>query len=140
MLAAAPGYGVKAGGTPRPAFLPVGDAVPEARPDGSLWLVPLAARFGFYDGSWALHGGIRALCRFGGDCVGLAPEDAERLGLEEGTAVAVTTAYGRVTAVVRIDPGLPPGVAAMPAFTAKTNMLLIPEAPNKPVAVEVTKL
>jgi formate dehydrogenase alpha subunit len=140
ILTAAPGYGVKAGGTPRPAFLPVGDAVPEAGPDGSLRLVPLAARFGFYEGSWALHGGIRALCRFGGDCVGLAPEDAERLGLEEGTAVAVTTAYGRATAVVRIDSGLPPGVAAMPAFAAKTNTLLIPEAPNKPVAVEITKL
>lgn len=140
ILTAAPGYGVRAGGTPRPAFLPVGNAVPETGPEGSLRLVPLATRFGFYDGSWALHGGIQALCRFRGDWVGLAPEDAELLGLEEGAAVTVATAYGQVSTVVRINPNLPAGVAIMPAFTAKTNTLVIPEAPNKPVAVEITKL
>src|SRR5262249_43494880 len=43
----------------------------------------------------------------------LAPEDAKRLGVEEGEIVRVVSRRGAVLAPARLDPGLKPGLAFM---------------------------
>jgi formate dehydrogenase major subunit len=48
-----------------------------------------------------------------GESIDLAPEDAERLGLEEGEVVLVTSRRGAVESPVHVDPGLRPGLAFM---------------------------
>jgi formate dehydrogenase major subunit len=48
-----------------------------------------------------------------GESIDLAPEDAERLGLEEGEIVLVTSRRGAVESPVHVDPGLRPGLAFM---------------------------
>src|SRR4051794_13982082 len=45
-----------------------------------------------------------------GETIDLSPEDVARLGLEEGERVLVASRRGSVTAPVRIDPGLRPGL------------------------------
>lgn len=111
--------------------------VPE-REEGALWLVPFASRFGFYEHSRVEHTELKEL--YGRETgIALAPEDAARLQLAEGTRVSVKSAYGATTQVVRIDPALMPGVVTMPAFAAETNLLLSPEVANGPVKVEIRK-
>jgi len=46
--------------------------------------------------------------------VAVAPEEAERLGLTQDDRVTVTSPHGTVTLPLRVDPGLPRGVATMP--------------------------
>ncbi|MEW6446646.1 MAG: molybdopterin-dependent oxidoreductase [Bacillota bacterium] len=140
ILSIIPDFGAKSSTVPRLAFLPVDDTKPGAEQGGSLRLVPFAPRFGCYNSSWSLYGGLRDLCPYGGDFVAVSPADADRLGLAEGTAVTVTAAQGEVNTSLHIDPSLPTGVATMPAYMAKTNTLLKPEAPNEPVMAEVSKL
>jgi predicted molibdopterin-dependent oxidoreductase YjgC len=48
-----------------------------------------------------------------GESIDLAPEDAERLGLEEDEIVLVTSRRGAVESPVHLDPGLRPGLAFM---------------------------
>jgi predicted molibdopterin-dependent oxidoreductase YjgC len=58
----------------------------------------------------------------------LSPEDCERLGLEEGERVRVTSRRGSVTAPVRADPTLRPGLAFMTLHfpdQVETNVLTI---------------
>jgi NADH-quinone oxidoreductase subunit G len=46
--------------------------------------------------------------------VAVAPEEAGRLGLVEADAVTVSSSRGAVTLPLRVDPGLPPGIATVP--------------------------
>jgi predicted molibdopterin-dependent oxidoreductase YjgC len=58
----------------------------------------------------------------------LSPEDCERLGLEEGEQVKVSSRRGSVMAPVRIDPSLRPGLAFMTLHfpdEVETNILTI---------------
>jgi predicted molibdopterin-dependent oxidoreductase YjgC len=48
-----------------------------------------------------------------GETIDLHPADATRLGLSEGETVRVVSRRGAVTAPVRLDPGLRPGLAFM---------------------------
>jgi formate dehydrogenase major subunit len=48
-----------------------------------------------------------------GETIDVSPEDAERLGLAEGERVAIRSRRGCVTAPVRIDRGLRPGLTFM---------------------------
>lgn len=48
-----------------------------------------------------------------GETVDMSPSDARSLGLEDGEFVSVTSARGSVTAPVRIDTGLRPGLVFM---------------------------
>jgi predicted molibdopterin-dependent oxidoreductase YjgC len=63
-----------------------------------------------------------------GEALDISPEDAARLGVTDGTLVAVVSRRGRVTAPVRVDTGLRPGMVFMtlhfPDETA-TNRLTI---------------
>ncbi|MEW6181778.1 MAG: molybdopterin-dependent oxidoreductase [Bacillota bacterium] len=138
--AVAPNFGITPGTSPRPAFQPVNGSGAKAEDAGSLRLVPFASRFGFYNDHWIKNSGLDDLLPYQGDFVAIAPEDADRLGLAEGAPVSVSTAYGQTGTVVQVDPGLPAGVVIMPAFAAKTNMLLGPDGPNGPVAAALTKL
>ncbi|MEW6573506.1 MAG: molybdopterin-dependent oxidoreductase [Bacillota bacterium] len=140
ILTIIPNFGAKSSTPSRLAFLPVEVAEPEAEQEGALRLVAFASRFGGYNNSWNYHSGIQGLCPYGGDFVAVSPADADRLGLTEGAAVTVRTAQGRINTSLRIDPSLPEGVATMPAYTAKTNTVLKPGAPNEPVTAEVSKL
>lgn len=140
ILTIVPNYGVTSGAAVRLAFLPVDGIKAEAAPRDPLCLIAFASKFTCYNSSWDRHSGLRELCPYGGDFVAVSPADADRLGLVEGVAVAVRTAQGRVSTSLRIDPSLPAGVATMPAYTAKTNTVLKPEAPNEPVTAEVSKL
>jgi len=137
ILTIVPNYGAKSNTAPRPAFLPVDSAEPEAAPGDSLCLVAFASKFAFYNSSWSRYSGLQELCPYGGDFVAVSSTDADRLELAEGTAVTVTTAQGRVSTSLHVDPSLPAGVATMPAHTAKTNALVKPQAPNEPVQVVV---
>ena len=63
-----------------------------------------------------------------GETIDLSPEDAERLGVEEGEVVRVVLAPGSLEAPVRIDRGLRPGLAFMTLHfpeQVETNMLTI---------------
>ncbi len=58
----------------------------------------------------------------------LSPEDCERLGLEEGERVQITSRRGSVTAPVRVDQTLRPGLAFMTLHfpdQVETNVLTI---------------
>jgi formate dehydrogenase major subunit len=48
-----------------------------------------------------------------GETIDVSPEDAEKLGLDEGERVRVSSRRGSVEAPVRIDPGLRPGLVFM---------------------------
>lgn len=57
------------------------------------------------------------------EAIDLAPEDAERLGIEPGGLVEVASRRGRVTAYAAVDPGLRPGLAFMVVnFPEVTNV------------------
>jgi formate dehydrogenase major subunit len=63
-----------------------------------------------------------------GESLDLSPEDCERLELEEGERVQITSRRGTVTAPVRIDPTLRPGLAFMTMHfpdEVETNILTI---------------
>jgi predicted molibdopterin-dependent oxidoreductase YjgC len=63
-----------------------------------------------------------------GETLDVSPEDADRLGLEEGERVRITSRRGQVEAPVRIDPGLRPGLAFMTFHfqdDVATNLLTI---------------
>jgi predicted molibdopterin-dependent oxidoreductase YjgC len=63
-----------------------------------------------------------------GESLDLSPEDCERLGVEEGEQVKVTSRRGSVTAPVRVDPTLRPGLAFMTLHfpdQVETNVLTI---------------
>jgi predicted molibdopterin-dependent oxidoreductase YjgC len=63
-----------------------------------------------------------------GESLDLSPEDCERLGVEEGEQVKVSSRRGSVTAPVRIDPTLRPGLAFMTLHfpdQVETNILTI---------------
>jgi formate dehydrogenase major subunit len=63
-----------------------------------------------------------------GETIDLHPEDGRRLGLADGEIARVTSRRGSVTAPVRFDPGLRPGLAFMTLHfpdEVATNMLTI---------------
>jgi predicted molibdopterin-dependent oxidoreductase YjgC len=63
-----------------------------------------------------------------GESLDLSPEDCERLGVEEGEPVKITSRRGSVTAPVRVDPTLRPGLAFMTLHfpdQVETNVLTI---------------
>ena len=63
-----------------------------------------------------------------GESLDLSPEDCERLGVEEGEQVKITSRRGSVTAPVRVDPTLRPGLAFMTLHfpdEVETNILTI---------------
>ena len=63
-----------------------------------------------------------------GESLDLSPEDCERLGVEEGEQVKITSRRGSVTAPVRVDPTLRPGLAFMTLHfpdEVETNVLTI---------------
>jgi formate dehydrogenase major subunit len=63
-----------------------------------------------------------------GESLDLSPEDCERLELEAGERVQITSRRGTVTAPVRIDPTLRPGLAFMTLHfpdEVETNVLTI---------------
>ncbi len=63
-----------------------------------------------------------------GESLDLSPEDCERLGVEEGEQVKITSRRGSVTAPVRVDPTLRPGLAFMTLHfpdQVETNVLTI---------------
>ena len=57
-------------------------------------------------------GGYRSPNRLG-ETLDLSPEDAERLGINDGEPVRISSARGQVEAPARIDPGLRPGLVFM---------------------------
>ena len=62
------------------------------------------------------------------ESVDLCPADAERLGIQDGELVRVTSRRGSVTAPARLDPGLQPGLVFMTFHTpdeVDTNLLTI---------------
>jgi predicted molibdopterin-dependent oxidoreductase YjgC len=72
-------------------------------------------------------GGYRSPLRRG-ESLNLSPEDCERLGVEEGEHVKVSSRRGSVTAPVRVDPTLRPGLAFMTLHfpdEVETNILTI---------------
>jgi formate dehydrogenase major subunit len=85
-----------------------------------------------------------------GETLDLSPEDAERLLLEEGEVVKVSSRRGSVEAPVRIDPSLRPGLAFMTLHfpdEVDTNLLTIDAtdpksgtAEFKAAAIRVEKL
>jgi formate dehydrogenase major subunit len=85
-----------------------------------------------------------------GETLDLSPEDAERLLLEDGEIVKVSSRRGSVEAPVRIDPSLRPGLAFMTLHTpdeVDTNVLTIDAtdpksgtAEFKAAAIRVEKL
>jgi NADH-quinone oxidoreductase subunit G len=46
--------------------------------------------------------------------VAVAPQEAEHLGLADGDQVTVSSPRGTITLLLRVDPGLPAGIATMP--------------------------
>jgi predicted molibdopterin-dependent oxidoreductase YjgC len=63
-----------------------------------------------------------------GESLDLSPEDIDRLGLEDGERVLVTSRRGSVEAPVRVDPSLRPGLAFMTLHfpdQVETNILTI---------------
>jgi predicted molibdopterin-dependent oxidoreductase YjgC len=85
-----------------------------------------------------------------GESLDLSPEDCERLGLEDGEVVKVTSRRGSVNAPVRVDPTLRPGLAFMTLHfpdQVETNILTIEAtdprsgtAEFKAAAISVEKL
>jgi len=72
-------------------------------------------------------GGYSSPLRFG-ETIDLAPEDGQRLGVGEGDQVRVVSRRGAVTAPVRFDRGLRPGLAFMTLHfpdDVDTNILTI---------------
>jgi predicted molibdopterin-dependent oxidoreductase YjgC len=62
------------------------------------------------------------------ESLNLSPEDCERLGIEDGEEVKVSSRRGSVTAPVRVDPTLRPGLAFMTLHfpdQVETNVLTI---------------
>ena len=63
-----------------------------------------------------------------GETLDLSPEDAERLGLDEGERVRITSRRGAVVAPVRVDASLRAGLAFMTLHfpdEVETNVLTI---------------
>jgi formate dehydrogenase major subunit len=63
-----------------------------------------------------------------GETIDVSPEDAERLGVEEGERVRVSSRRGSVEAPVGVDPGLRPGLVFMTLHfpdEVETNVLTI---------------
>jgi formate dehydrogenase major subunit len=63
-----------------------------------------------------------------GESLDISPEDAERLTLEEGEVVRVTSRRGSVEVAIRIDPSLRPGLTFMTLHfqdDVATNLLTI---------------
>jgi predicted molibdopterin-dependent oxidoreductase YjgC len=72
-------------------------------------------------------GGYRSPLRRG-ETLDLSPEDCERLGLEDGEDVRISSRRGSVVAPVRVDPTLRPGLAFMTLHfpdEVETNVLTI---------------
>jgi formate dehydrogenase major subunit len=84
------------------------------------------------------------------ETIDLSPEDAERMGLEEGECVLVSSRRGSLEVPVRFDPGLRPGLAFMTLHfpdEVETNVLTIDAtdprsgtAEFKATAIRVEKL
>jgi formate dehydrogenase major subunit len=84
------------------------------------------------------------------ETIDLSPEDAERLALEEGECVLVSSRRGSLEVPVRFDPGLRPGLAFMTLHfpdEVETNVLTIDAtdprsgtAEFKATAIRVEKL
>jgi formate dehydrogenase major subunit len=65
-----------------------------------------------------------------GESVDLAPEDAERLEIEDGELVSISSRRGTLVAPARIDPALKPGLVFMTLHfpdVVPTNVLTIDE-------------
>ena len=85
-----------------------------------------------------------------GESIDVSPEDAERLGLVEGEAVAISSRRGTVEAPVHVDPALRPGLVFMTFHfpdQVDTNVLTIEAtdpksgtAEFKATAVRIDKL
>jgi formate dehydrogenase major subunit len=93
-------------------------------------------------------GGFNSPIRFGG-CVDISPEDMDRLDLNEGEVVRVSSRRGTVLAPARLDPGLRPGLLFMAcnfpddvvvnSLTIEANDPIAKTAEFKATAVKVEK-
>ncbi|MDI6891938.1 MAG: molybdopterin-dependent oxidoreductase [Actinomycetota bacterium] len=95
------------------------------KPDSKypLSLVTGETSFGFYDGIRISHSKLSSLEPYGGEYVGVSPEDASAMGLEEGSRVRVASRRGKIEASVRIMDSLPRGLLFMPSHFGKRNLL-----------------
>ncbi len=98
-------------GTPAP-FIPVEDSPPVDRLTEDYPLRMTTGRHldGYNTG--VQSGGFDSPLRIGAT-IDVSPEDAERLGLEQGETVRIASRRGAIEAPVRIDPGLRPGLTFM---------------------------
>ena len=82
-----------------------------------------ATLFGFGDGSWTRRSKMSLLESLDGGCVGISPQDAQSLGVTDGSRVSVSSPRGSVAATVEIQESLPAGLVFMPTHSPGCNIL-----------------
>jgi len=82
-----------------------------------------ATLFGFGDGSWTRRSKISLLESLDGGCVGISSQDAESLGVTNGSRVSVSSPQGSIAATVEVQESLPEGLVFMPTHSPGCNIL-----------------
>lgn len=94
-------------------------------PDGDYpyRLLTGATLSGFGDGSWTRRSKIATLGGDGESYIEMSPQDAESLWVSEGSLVTVSSRRGSITAKVKLQESLPPGLVFMPTHAEGCNLL-----------------
>ncbi|HIC95871.1 TPA: hypothetical protein EYP12_04485, partial [Candidatus Bipolaricaulota bacterium] len=88
--------------------------------------------FGFGDGSWTRRSKISSLetgseSEEGDDLeegyIEISPQDAQSLGVIDGSEVSISSRRGSITAKIKVQEALPPGLAFMPTHSKGCNTL-----------------
>ena len=82
-----------------------------------------ATLFGFGDGSWTKRSKISLLGSPDGGYIGISQQDAQSLGVTDGSQVSVSSRRGSITATVKVQESLPAGLVFMPTHSPGCNYL-----------------
>lgn len=100
-----------------------GEAGEEPNKDYPYRLMTGSNLFGFGDGTWTRRSKISLLESPREGFIGISPQDAQSLGVVDGSRVAVSSRRGSITTTVKIQESLPPGLVFMPTHSPNCNKL-----------------
>ena len=87
------------------------------------WLMTGTTLFGFGDGSWTRRSKISLLQSPEGGYVGISPQDAQSLGVSDGSQVSISSRRGSITTTVKLQESLPAGLIFIPSHSPGYNNL-----------------
>lgn len=82
-----------------------------------------ATLFGFGDGSWTKLSKISLLETPKGSYIGVSLQDAQSLGLTDGSRVSISSRRGSIVATIKVQESLPAGLVFMPTHFPGYNIL-----------------